>query len=110
MSEHTPAPWHVRTNPIRDDEPRDVVNTSQLIAEVREFYSAGEREANARLIAAAPELLEVLLEARAELSRVQYDVVRSVQANNTPEMQALVDRLDAAIAKALGQQVNIGEE
>jgi hypothetical protein len=102
MSEHTPAPWHVRTNPIRDDEPRDVVNTSQLIAEVREFYSAGEREANARLIAAAPELLEALQWALEWMPKPSYQ--------SDPEYGYHHKDARDAIAKALGQQVNIGEE
>lgn len=63
----TPGPWAVAPGLVRNDEARDVVKYDsqpddyQLIAEVREFYSPAERDANAHLIAAAPDLLAALL-------------------------------------------------
>lgn len=52
MSKHTPGPWHVRGNKIVID----VMDFS--IAEIKDFGVA--TIPNARLIAAAPDLLEAL--------------------------------------------------
>ena len=60
MSGHTPGPWKVG---FVDDELEPVVKTSEehawYVATVHDFGDAGKTsQANARLIAAAPELLE----------------------------------------------------
>tara|TARA_R100000458_G_C8252381_1_gene229055 strand:+ start:1190 stop:1402 length:213 start_codon:yes stop_codon:yes gene_type:complete len=56
-----------------------------------------EGMANARLIAAAPELLEALLEARHEISRLNK------AAGETVFNPAATELADAAIAKARGE-------
>lgn len=53
------------------------------------LYKADGGEANARLMAAAPDLLNLLREARDELKA-------------EPEMWEFIARIDAAIAKATG--------
>jgi len=56
--EHTPGPWHIEDDP---NEPGDVgVYTSddQLVAVVQD--EAGQKWADARLITAAPEMLQAL--------------------------------------------------
>lgn len=66
-SKHTPGPWRIsRTSGMEifinhdQDQPNRVAG---YFAEVRRFTSDNEQvEANARLIAAAPDLLEALLE------------------------------------------------
>lgn len=97
MSEikHTPGPWVVDPEDARfviapdpdGDEPWQ-------IARAAEFAGPGEATIpNARLIAAAPDLLRELIEARAELEA--YELEATGEACNNPE-------LNAAISKATG--------
>ena len=97
MSEHTDGPWIVP-----DDEPFEIA-TEELAGiglvynepeELREEYKA-----NARLIAAAPDLLEQLIDMTARFERCcEYN------GNATPEMLAeSVKGAKAAIAKARGE-------
>jgi hypothetical protein len=66
MSKHTPGPWilvgsEVHDRPTRfDDDGVRVGETPCMIASASIMPNKGQREANARLIAAAPELLEAL--------------------------------------------------
>ena len=59
MSAHTPGPWCTNGGAVETDRPR---RSSQLVAHVYGEESGLESEqlANARLIAAAPDLLEAL--------------------------------------------------
>lgn len=61
MAEHTPGPWHVTAGPY----PREIrADDGPFIASVYDLgVTYGERNANARLLAAAPELLDALKEA-----------------------------------------------
>ena len=104
MSKHTPGPWTVEYPPnghcyIRDTAYRAEiarVSSDNMLAE-------GSAAANAALIAAAPELLSLLREAqtlaldlhigRAYISRSYIDKQTDLNA-----------RIDAAIAKATGEQ------
>ena len=57
---HTPGPWHTHGKFVVYTNKKDKINT---IAEVHAVSADGTkmpREANARLIAAAPELFEIL--------------------------------------------------
>lgn len=92
MSKHTPGPWEfvdaALVGPKIDDKPiwlRPVILRSET----------GINEANARLIAAAPELLTVLQELQESAAYwSEYDVPLGI-----------VDRINAAIAKATGENV-----
>ena len=110
MSKHTPGPWAVE----RDAEGRlHVVEGDFLdIAEVG-YLSGPDPKANARLIAAAPELLaalEGLKTAAKAASNVAYNLGQShVQ---WPSIRQHVETLDAQIinagrliTKAKGEQV-----
>lgn len=55
MAEHTPGPWRSCDGLVFRDEPEP----GRAIADCRDYADA-EAEANARLIAAAPELLAAL--------------------------------------------------
>ncbi len=58
---HTPGPWTVNAWPQRHDEIRiGAVGTPLICAIMVRDVSINEQKANARLIAAAPELLEAL--------------------------------------------------
>ena len=63
MSAHTPGPWRVAGRETRN-LPHSLVAADTLLARVYSkcFGDEVEETANARLIAAAPELLEVLQE------------------------------------------------
>lgn len=77
----TLGPWHVSNEGrllVRDDE------WLGIIADSIGYYGEDEELANARLIAAAPDLLEALIELR--------------------KLVAYHDQADAAINKALGRE------
>jgi hypothetical protein len=105
VSKHTPAPWNVEIDVVNDGDISIFTSEMEMVAEVAVRTSPEEggapfREvgfANARLIAAAPELLEALKFIRTTLRGIE------------PSMLSLDDRLgldmaEAAIAKAEGAQ------
>jgi len=73
-SNHTPGPWSYREGGLCwYVEPSS--NSKQCLAEVySKLNSRNENEANARLIAAAPELLEALEIAIIQLDRNGHDL------------------------------------
>jgi hypothetical protein len=106
-AKHTPGPWKYHTESHRN-----------LVAGPDRLFVAdvwtndrldAERMANARLIAAAPELLAAL---RVALSWVELDTPNGVQHpfpawalrdNGEADAQWIADRVRAAIAKAEGR-------
>lgn len=100
-TQHTPAPWHVGTgNGIGSIFPEfgrtrleNGGTTLYPIAQVNQGWSVAEDEANARLIAAAPDLLAAL-----------RNVIASYRANDPDSMANAVNDAEAAIAKATGVQ------
>lgn len=117
-TEHTPGPWHYR--PAEHDD-WGIVRASN---EVGRFYGAficqakdpdakdettlsvhraagtDPWEANARLIAAAPELLEALTEMVIAMRRYEGDVDGG--ADVPPKHREMMSRANTAIAKAKG--------
>jgi hypothetical protein len=90
MKEHTPGPWKYRTDFM--DCPYVASKTKQMIADVNLiFVSAKEAKANARLIAAAPDLLEAC--------RLTIEAGYHNEAS-----RAAVFAAQAAIAKAEGEE------
>ena len=104
MSEHTPGPWRVEQDTTLiwgkcDPEDRSTFGMGYPIAEARVMFGHGspfcrsarhdEAEANARLIAAAPDMLAVLKKVRE--TDDAYDIGFSEQER---------DALHDAIAKA----------
>jgi len=87
MSKHTPGPWKVKD--CRPDVSTRQVWTDESRGSVMIATTGGtDKEANARLIAAAPDLLEAL---------------RCVQGHYAIEGTHLGRQVDAAIAKAEGR-------
>lgn len=83
MSKHTPGPWHFANGvQIRSDK--------HQIAKVW-MMRGGEGAANARLIAAAPDMLEVLEAVETLVTRDRHDDIN-------------IDSLRAVIAKVRGEQ------
>lgn len=96
---HTSGPWSARDigggqMVVEDDD------TGEIVCRI-EPWSPEIDLADARLIAAAPELLEA---AQAALSRLELDALprRGTAANSYRDQQALLSKLRAAIAKAKG--------
>lgn len=82
-AKHTPGPWHVKSDPFHFDTLSSIVGgekrgdgkrfpSHELNAEVGGFADFEIQEANARLIAAAPDLLEALEEAEKCLAESEY--------------------------------------
>ncbi len=95
-TQHTPGPWEISADKYANFK-NAVFGPDELkVADCGSSRLTGEVEANARLIAAAPELLEALERAADELKRAQ----------NSNGSQWLVDeeaKARAAIAKAKGE-------
>jgi hypothetical protein len=93
MSKYTPAPWHYQeksdayTHIVRDADNRYVCGCSQ--------DSSGNAEANARLVAAAPDLLEAAKKLIEGAESEGWDRTRG-----TDEPRTGISELRAAIAKA----------
>lgn len=86
---HTPKPWYVTLNPFRVGH-RGILGIFQLIADCKiGNIGTSEAQANARLIAAAPELLEAL--------KVTLDIIARDPLTSSEEEVALIHK---AIAKA----------
>lgn len=66
-SKHTPGPWAMNPVAAQIDAMPSLIPVCQLLWPTRQ-RSESETEANARLIAAAPEMLEALIQAAAHLS------------------------------------------
>jgi len=93
MSEHTPGPWHAFFK-AKYDEWHVLIpmaDSTMRFALFDDGVRSEHPEADARLIAAAPDLLEALHEAR------QCLLVWS------PVDAAIFEKIDAAIAKAEGR-------
>ena len=109
---HTPGPWEVRADPSHYDSFTTVVAGSgeqrkgmlrELIVEIGGWAGIETAEANARLIAAAPDMLEALKNARQFISNgIQLGYIDE-PAPGSPEAQTLGIIVDA-IRKA---EVNV---
>lgn len=102
MSKHTPGPWTYLRNP---EGTRWIIDAGAFHAIAATAGYEPDNEANARLIAAAPEMLDAL-EAVWKYSLV---IESSVRRGDGPEQYAgvlealrLVKEVRAAIAKAEG--------
>ncbi len=103
MSKHTPGPWHHtgrEFNDVRDSDDELVAVALHLRVGQPE-RSVQEAEANARLIAAAPELLEALKTAMQQLETDAIFMSLSGANGDHQAKAALIAR--AAIAKATGE-------
>ena len=98
-AKHTPGPWHIFTTlngvPIISS-----VRGAVAVTRATENNAGGIEKANARLIAAAPELLAALKYAR---TCIAYCRRRHPDAQKGDGIPAEVF-IDAAIAKAEGKQ------
>ena len=94
MANHTPGPWYVKRNgvrsPVNSEDGRHIAMINYNPMTIPDEM----HEANARLIAAAPEMLEVLIDLQESAQYwSEYDVPIGI-----------VDRLNAVISKAKGEE------
>lgn len=94
---HTPGPW--MRNPA---EKTEIMAPSDVMVICRVPSSLYQREANARLIAAAPDLLSVLQDS-VEILDVAIESREELIGEVDEVMRDLRDRVRAAIAKAEGK-------
>ncbi|WP_272658829.1 hypothetical protein [Providencia sp. PROV148] len=89
---HSPAPWHYNGNHRAAVEG----STTDMVASVypMHYENAEEMKANAHLIAAAPELLEALIEMQRNGRKQGWN----------DAYESSMEKTRLAIAKALGQQ------
>lgn len=103
MAEHTPGPWEVRHSPVSDlcvvtEDP-----DGRWICGYMSTDGDPQNEANARLIAAAPDLLRAC-EIAALWFTGQMPTINSVLETSWP-YQGELKELQAAIRKAKGEEV-----
>jgi hypothetical protein len=95
-AQHTPGPWHISGSTIKGPHPKDPQNRLRIVAQA--VFDKGtwidETRANARLIAAAPDLLQVVEDA--------LMIFEFGDDDKTVATPYWVARARAAIAKATG--------
>ena len=84
-TKHTPGPWNVSPSAKASTLTRVFDETGKLVASANGpgLFEGGEAEANARLIAAAPELLEalhVMMKTFEGLEAIHNDAYRQAKA------------------------------
>ena len=98
MSKHTQGPWHFRKDTIREGryfirvQSYGYAPLATVLGDKRSTLK--QSEANARLIAAAPNLLDVLLRAKSAIEALD---------GTTVENEKLLDDYRRAIAMATGE-------
>lgn len=94
-TKHTPGPWHIGMKP----GPMIYGSDSSQVADLRaDLLDKGERAANARLIAAAPELLACLIDA----VRCLEFAAPIIEAPENSAYRETIAQARAAIVKATG--------
>ena len=101
MSEHTPGPWHcAKRRPRQISDKRGFKVAKCLISTKGANFELPieEVEANARLIAAAPEMLEALIEARPHVEAA----LKALKPGSSchARLKEKLTHIDAAISKA----------
>lgn len=100
MSGHTPGPWRVPKHAPFQVEQENALLGSAVLAEVHAWEAGGrskaERDANARLIAAAPELYEA--------AKALHDIFEGDEPFlNKVDLLIALGKASRAIDKAQGQ-------
>lgn len=101
ISDHTPGPWHV-DGPnaglgagIRDARDRRIAHTAESYTNHRDPILTDEAQANARLIASAPEMCDLLSATLELIDAYKGDLNRS-------QIQALRGRIAMTLKAATG--------
>lgn len=100
-SKHTPGPWYQAIIDHRRWVSQQPEGGTYWIAEVASGVIGDEEEANARLIAAAPDLFDALVECERDLSKaVAIMPRRYCNQKDNQRCEELLEMVRAAIAKA----------
>jgi len=103
MSKHTPGPWSIHWG-SSGNRCLEIHHEKTIVAHATDYSIDGaERSANARLIAAAPELLAALEDSERIISfALNNGMIMGRQHKHDAESH--LDGIRAAIAKARGEQ------
>jgi hypothetical protein len=111
MSQHTPGPWYssspdfpigiLSAHRFGEGDPEQICFIG---GDVMAPESSDENEANAALIAAAPELLRACKEAIPEIRCLWHQLTKRPTNRIVGETRSILDRIEAAVAKAEGGQ------
>ena len=105
MSKHTPGPWHIK--PYRNFRKciwASFETNPYPLAHVPVMGHQKHVDANARLIAAAPELLEALKDLAQSIVWKEFGECRGFSDSMPLPVITSVEKARAAIAKATGEQ------
>jgi hypothetical protein len=109
-TQHTPGPWVTDLLPVEGDKTRKCFvfagpddETRKDICDVHNWRGKKQREANARLIAAAPELREAGENAAASLRNLLAQFKTSMTPADYAGRTKVLDALSAALTKAAGE-------
>lgn len=101
---HTPGPWELAHSHERKGHlVTEVYKGRENLASIHAYENADEAEANARLIAAAPELLEALEALLRDIRVCVCGQDGKLTSINCPLHGAAADRARVAIKKARGE-------
>lgn len=100
---HTPGPWTVHSCEVHPHH-EIIAECGRRIATQNDYHD-GQDKANARLIAAAPELLDALKEARSMLETASRYFPKSIHnSDRFSLLNVLANTVNPAIAKAEGEE------
>lgn len=97
MSKHTKGPWKVKNGAVYTEKEAPIAKMVRDDSALEAGIYPVERDANARLIAAAPEMLEALELAAAYIEEITKD------SRNADNGQT-IETLNKVIAKAEGRE------
>jgi len=95
-TQHTKGPWQVTHNSQGETFVDYTGDTGSLFAVARVYATSGNQEADARLIAAAPDLLAALLEVQSRYASVSER--GAIEVAITPD---LYDQIEQALTRAI---------
>lgn len=100
MSKHTPGPWEAKLNPYNDNASEVYARNGCLVVAV--CGTGDEAMENARLIAAAPDLLEALHELQVRASHINNLQHAGIKIGPAAwsDLYESCNKAKAAIAKA----------
>lgn len=96
MTKHTPGPWTIG----RNQAGHNAIWAMNALPIAQIHYVVGDGDANARLIAAAPELLEAL---NYVLEQSKWGASTATDVDLESRLNNIRDEVQAAITKATGE-------
>ena len=108
MSKHTPGPWWLGRDPSHFGSLTSITGGSDSTGGIRSVAEVGgldidEAEANARLIAAAPDMLEACQSFIARWETLSSESANMMERRDLDNLARSATAIRAAIAKAEGK-------